>query len=74
MIRTRVYVLVFGCLALLFAATITPSPVCAQVELTYSTLFPVTHRHTQLAVEWGKEIEKRNQGRCESHNVCRSHS
>ena len=32
------------------------------VELTYSTLFPVTHRHTQLAVEWGKEIEKRTKG------------
>ena len=62
MIRTRMFVLVFGCLALLFVAATTPAPVCAQVELTYSTLFPVTHRHTQLAVEWGKEIEKRTKG------------
>ncbi len=62
MIGTRVFVLLFGCLALLFAAAMAPSPVYAQIELTYSTLFPVSHRHTQLAVEWGKEIEKRTKG------------
>lgn len=32
------------------------------VTLTYSTFFPATHTHTLLAVEWGKEIEKRTNG------------
>src|SRR5208337_2649435 len=62
MIRTRTFIFVFGCLTLLLVAATAPSPVYAQVELTYSTLFPVSHRHTQLAIEWGKEIEKRTHG------------
>src|SRR5512134_1422401 len=32
------------------------------VELNYATFFPATHAHTLLAIEWGKEIEKRTNG------------
>lgn len=42
------------------------SPASAQtrpIELTYSTFFPAPHRMTVLAVEWGKELEKRTDGR-----------
>jgi TRAP-type transport system periplasmic protein len=31
----------------------------APIKLSYSTQFPGTHQHTVLAVEWGKEIQKR---------------
>lgn len=34
----------------------------AATDLTYSTFFPATHTHTLLAIEWGKEIEKRTNG------------
>ena len=33
------------------------------VELSYSIFFPATHRHTVLAGEWAKEVEKRTQGK-----------
>lgn len=62
MIRTSVFVLAAACLALLLVSATTPAPVCAQVELTYNTFFPVTHAHTVLATEWAKEIEKRTKG------------
>ena len=35
----------------------------AQVKLNYSTFFPATHRNAVLAAEWGKEIEKRTDGK-----------
>lgn len=35
----------------------------AQVKLNYSTFFPAPHRMTVLSVDWGKEIEKRTNGR-----------
>lgn len=41
-------------------------PVFAQVkpiELTYSNFFPAPHKNAVLSVEWGKEIEKRTNGR-----------
>ena len=41
-------------------------PVSAQpkpIELSYSIFFPATHKHTVLAGEWGKEIEKKTDGR-----------
>jgi TRAP-type C4-dicarboxylate transport system substrate-binding protein len=33
------------------------------IDLYYSNQFPAPHRVSQLAVEWGKEIEKRTNGR-----------
>ena len=47
---------------LLFAS----SPVLGQakpIELTYSNFFPAPHKNAVLSVEWGKEIEKRTNGR-----------
>jgi TRAP-type C4-dicarboxylate transport system substrate-binding protein len=32
-------------------------------EFSYSIFFPATHKHTVLAGEWAKEVEKRTQGR-----------
>jgi len=33
------------------------------IELTYSNFFPAPHKNAVLSVEWGKEIEKRTNGR-----------
>jgi TRAP-type C4-dicarboxylate transport system substrate-binding protein len=33
------------------------------IELTYSNFFPAPHKNAILSVEWGKEIEKRTNGR-----------
>jgi len=33
------------------------------IELSYSIFFPAPHKHTLLAGEWAKEIERRTQGR-----------
>lgn len=44
-----------------FLFTSTSSP--AQTKLTYSIFFPAVHRHTILATEWAKEIEKRSGGK-----------
>lgn len=33
------------------------------VELSYSIFFPATHKHTVLAGEWAKEVEKRTEGK-----------
>ena len=39
------------------------SPASAQIKLNYSIFFPAPHKHSVLAAEWGKEIEKRTNGR-----------
>lgn len=39
------------------------STALAQVKLNYSNFFPATHKNAVLSVEWGKEIEKRTNGR-----------
>lgn len=39
------------------------SPASAQIKLSYSIFFPAAHKHSVLAMEWGKEIEKRTNGR-----------
>jgi len=42
------------------------SPVFGQakpIELTYSNFFPAPHKNAVLSVEWGKEVEKRTNGR-----------
>ncbi len=35
----------------------------AQIKLNYSIFFPATHKHSILATEWAKEIEKRTGGK-----------
>jgi TRAP-type C4-dicarboxylate transport system substrate-binding protein len=39
------------------------SPAHGQVKLNYSNFFPAPHTNAILSVEWGKEIEKRTNGR-----------
>ena len=42
------------------------APVLGQgkpIELTYSNFFPAPHKNAVLSVEWGKEVEKRTNGR-----------
>jgi TRAP-type transport system periplasmic protein len=34
-----------------------------QIELSYSIFYPSQHKHTLLAAEWAKEIEKRTNGK-----------
>ena len=49
---------------LLMAFTFSNSALAQKpVELTYSTMFPAVHKHVALNIEWGKEIEKRTNGR-----------
>jgi TRAP-type C4-dicarboxylate transport system substrate-binding protein len=52
---------IFVLLLVGFAFTI--SPAYGQLKLNYSTFFPASHSVTILSVEWGKEIEKRTNGR-----------
>lgn len=33
------------------------------ITLRYSTMFPVNHKHAVLSAEWGKEVEKRTNGK-----------
>jgi TRAP-type C4-dicarboxylate transport system substrate-binding protein len=39
------------------------SPAFAQIKLNYSIFFPAPHKHSVLATEWTKEIEKRTAGK-----------
>ena len=39
------------------------SPAYGQVKLNYSNFFPAPHKNAVLSVEWGKEIEKRTNGK-----------
>jgi len=48
--------------ALVVGMTLSGPAFGAAVELSYATLFPATHGNAILAVEWGKEIEKRTNG------------
>lgn len=60
----KVFALIFCASIIAFSLFI--SSVSAQpkpIEFNYSTFFPAPHRMTVLAVEWGKEIEKRTDGR-----------
>jgi TRAP-type C4-dicarboxylate transport system substrate-binding protein len=38
-------------------------PAYGQIKLNYSNFFPAPHKMAVLSVEWGKEIEKRTNGR-----------
>ena len=38
-------------------------PAFGQIKLNHSNLWPATHKHSVLAAEWAKEIEKRTNGR-----------
>jgi TRAP-type C4-dicarboxylate transport system substrate-binding protein len=58
--RTSLFLVVF--LGLMLSA----SGAFAQtkpIELSYSIFFPAPHKHTVLAGEWAKEVEKRTQGK-----------
>ena len=53
-------------LVMLVGFLFTASPVFAQgkpIELAYSNFFPAPHKNAVLSVEWGKEVEKRTNGR-----------
>ena len=39
------------------------SPAFAQTKLNYSIFFPAPHKHSVLAAEWAKEVEKRTGGK-----------
>jgi TRAP-type transport system periplasmic protein len=55
----------FSC-ALIAGFSLVVSTAIAQVkpiELNYSTFFPAPHKHAIISVDWGKEIEKRTNGR-----------
>ena len=39
------------------------SPAYGQIKLNYSNFFPAPHTNAVLSVDWGKEIEKRTNGR-----------
>ena len=47
------------CVVVIFAA----SSAFGQVKLNYSNFFPAPHKNSVLATEWGKEIEKRTNGK-----------
>ena len=51
--------------ALIAAFSLAPAPSLAQepVKLTYSCFFPPTHIQSKLAAAWGKEVEKRTNGK-----------
>lgn len=62
----RNFKLIFLVLGILLGWMVTVTPLFAQtkpIELSYSTFFGPTHRMTLLAIEWGKEIEKRTEGK-----------
>src|SRR4030067_3254574 len=47
----------------LFGFSFIYSSAFAQTKLNYSIFFPASHKHSVLAMEWGKEIEKRTNGK-----------
>jgi len=55
----------FLCVSLIGFSFITSSAFgqTKAVELNYSIFFPAPHKHSVLATEWGKEIEKRTDGK-----------
>ncbi len=62
--RNRFLALVCLCFFCALVATAVPKPGhCQTVTLTYSTFFPATHMHAKLSDAWGKEVEKRTNGK-----------
>ena len=53
---------VAACFAWVGMSLSTP-PAFGQTKLAYSVFFPGPHKMAVLAVEWGKEIEKRTEGK-----------
>jgi len=53
------------CLSIIGSSFITSSAIgqVKPIELNYSIFFPPTHKHSIVATEWSKEIEKRTNGR-----------
>jgi TRAP-type C4-dicarboxylate transport system substrate-binding protein len=59
MIRRKLALLILCAIVCSFVVV----PAFAQTKLNYSTFFPAPHRNSLLAAEWGKEIEKRTNGK-----------
>ena len=59
------FISLFICL-LMFGVVSGNSPAVAQqkvIDLTYQNVFPAPHKHSLMVGEWGKELEKRTNGR-----------
>lgn len=52
----------FGAAVVLTLCASTPLK-AEEIKLTYSNFFPATHVQSKLAEEWGKEVEKRTNGK-----------
>ena len=52
----------FG-LAVSIPSAFSQTPATTPIKLNYSVFFPAPHIHSVLAQEWGKELEKRTNGR-----------
>jgi TRAP-type transport system periplasmic protein len=52
----------FLCVSVIGLGLVT-SPALGQIKLNHSNLWPAPHKHSVLAAEWAKEIEKRTNGR-----------
>jgi len=56
-VACSIFILVFVGLSFMI------SPAYGQIKLNYSNFFPAPHTNAVLSVDWGKEIEKRTNGR-----------
>jgi TRAP-type C4-dicarboxylate transport system substrate-binding protein len=59
--QMKVVSAIFVLLLVVFAFA--TSPAYGQIKLNYSNFFPAPHKNAIPSVEWGKEIEKRTNGR-----------
>ena len=57
------WVSVMICLFMVVGSFYFTSSAFGQVKLNYSNFFPAPHKNSVLATEWGKEIEKRTNGK-----------
>lgn len=68
--RARLMLFVLGLMGIGFGSLV--SQVSGQTkptELTYSIFFPATHKQSVAATDWGKEIEKRTNGKVKVNMV-----
>jgi TRAP-type transport system periplasmic protein len=61
--KMRRFKMVSLVLPVVMAGILFSTVVFGQTKLNYSTFFPAPHRNSILATEWGKEIEKRTNGK-----------
>jgi TRAP-type C4-dicarboxylate transport system substrate-binding protein len=60
--KNRKLVSLFLCASVIGLGLVT-SPAFGQIKLNHSNLWPAPHKHSVLAAEWAKEIEKRTNGK-----------